>query len=310
MHCHVLSWPPCASHICHRRSRHDAVPSPAVPPRASQTGRGLCRHRLSLPGGARTAALERRLGLNSRHSGKPPSSEGLAKPAVMRRTRSLREKTGRKPEGRAGRKGETLRRAAHPNRVKDHIPVCCRGCGPSLSGAAPAVRPSGTPRFGDGRRCGRCGAVTQAGFPVGVPAPAQYGPRLAALAPPAPTHLSPTCRADTLCHSLHAAVRMCHRRSGHEAVRSPARFRAGWGPVAAVGAPFPAGSGRPVSAHIACAPGRARIAAARNARLIARARQAADAALPSVSRGVFFRAGAGARRSGLRMPLAPVPPYH
>ena len=58
---------------------------------------------------ARLAELERRLGLDSRNSGKPPSSDGLKKPP---RTRSLREKSGRKPGGQKGHKGETLRQAA------------------------------------------------------------------------------------------------------------------------------------------------------------------------------------------------------
>ena len=39
---------------------------------------------------ARIAELERRLGLNSSNSSKPPSSDGLA-----RKTQSLREKTGK-----------------------------------------------------------------------------------------------------------------------------------------------------------------------------------------------------------------------
>jgi len=41
------------------------------------------------------AELERRLGLNSENSGKPPSSDGLGKP---HRTQSLREKSGKKPD--------------------------------------------------------------------------------------------------------------------------------------------------------------------------------------------------------------------
>src|ERR1700760_2620311 len=41
---------------------------------------------------ARIAELERRLGLNSGNSGKPPSSDGLKKPP---RVRSLRETTGK-----------------------------------------------------------------------------------------------------------------------------------------------------------------------------------------------------------------------
>ena len=49
--------------------------------------------------GDRIAALKRRLGLNSRNSGKPPSSDGLQKPASERRTQSLRGRTGRQPGG-------------------------------------------------------------------------------------------------------------------------------------------------------------------------------------------------------------------
>ena len=42
---------------------------------------------------ARIAELERRLGLNSSNSGKPPSSDGLKKPP---RVSSLREPSGKK----------------------------------------------------------------------------------------------------------------------------------------------------------------------------------------------------------------------
>jgi transposase len=47
---------------------------------------------------ARVTELERRLGLNSSNSGKPPSSDGLHKPQREPRTRSLREPSG-KPSG-------------------------------------------------------------------------------------------------------------------------------------------------------------------------------------------------------------------
>jgi hypothetical protein len=46
---------------------------------------------------ARVAELERRLGLNSSNSGKPPSSDGLKTPA---RVSSLRQSSGKNPAGR------------------------------------------------------------------------------------------------------------------------------------------------------------------------------------------------------------------
>ena len=60
---------------------------------------------------ARLAELERRLGLNSSNSGKPPSSDGLKKPA---RVTSLRDRSGKKPGGQKGHKGETLRQVPIP----------------------------------------------------------------------------------------------------------------------------------------------------------------------------------------------------
>ena len=140
--------------------------------------------------------MERRLGLNSGNSGKPPSSDGLKKPVSERRTRSLRGKTGRKPGGQAGHKGKTLCRVETPDRVKTHVPSVCQGCGASLLGAAsvgapvarqvfdlPEPRPlEVTEHRGHACRCGRCGVVTRAPFPKGVSGPVQYGPRLSGVA--------------------------------------------------------------------------------------------------------------------------------
>ena len=144
----------------------------------------------------RIGELERRLGLNSRNSGQPPSSDGLKKPARERRTQSLRGKTGRKPGGQAGHKGQTLCRVETPDRVKTHVPSVCQGCGASLLGAAsvgapvarqvfdlPEPRPlEVTEHRGHACRCGRCGVVTRAPFPKGVSGPVQYGPRLSGVA--------------------------------------------------------------------------------------------------------------------------------
>ena len=144
----------------------------------------------------RIEELERRLGLDSRNSGKPPSSDGLKKPKSKRRTRSLRGKSGRKPGGQPGHVGETLRRTEHPDRVKDHVPASCKGCGSSLSDAAKTGTPVARQVFAlpepsplemtehraHARCCGHCATVTRAAFPDAVSAPVHYGPRIAGVA--------------------------------------------------------------------------------------------------------------------------------
>src|SRR5665811_2018157 len=81
---------------------------------------------------ARIAELERRLGLNSSNSGKPPSSDGLKKPS---RVTSLREPSGKKPGGQKGHKGETLRQVVDPDTIINHYPQACTDCGSALTPA-------------------------------------------------------------------------------------------------------------------------------------------------------------------------------
>jgi transposase len=139
---------------------------------------------------ARIAELERRLGLNSSNSGKPPSSDGLKKPA---RVRSLREKSKRKPGGQKGHKGETLRQTAEPDDIENHFPESCAECGAALTpdtSTGHAARqvfdlPEPKPLIVTEHRahecqCANCGAKTRAAFPEGVNAPVQYGARIAA----------------------------------------------------------------------------------------------------------------------------------
>jgi transposase len=139
---------------------------------------------------ARMGDLERRLGLNSSNSGKPPSSDGLKKPA---RVRSLREKSRKKPGGQKGHKGETLRQRADPDVIEHHFPSACAACSaaltPSMSSGHAARQvfdlPEPKPLIVTEHRahicgCPACGAATRATFPEGVNAPVQYGARIAA----------------------------------------------------------------------------------------------------------------------------------
>ena len=121
----------------------------------------------------RLGELERRLGLHSGNSGKPPSSDGLKQPPAKPRTRSLRGKSGKPSGGQPGHAGATLRRRETPDRIEDHVPLRCERCSAPL----PV-----TEHRAHACLCSRCGATTRAGFPAGVNAPAQYGPRIAATA--------------------------------------------------------------------------------------------------------------------------------
>jgi len=140
---------------------------------------------------AQLAELERRLGLNSSNSGKPPSSDGLKKPP---RVSSLREPSGKKTGGQKGHPGETLRRTETPDAVIDHYPETCAACGEPLSVAmatghvarqvfdlaAPPPLIVTEHRAHD-CRCAACGSRTRAAFPDWVSAPVQYGKRIGAL---------------------------------------------------------------------------------------------------------------------------------
>ena len=139
---------------------------------------------------AHIAELERRLGLNSSNSGKPPSSDGLKKPA---RVSSLRERSGKKPGGQKGHKGETLRQVTDPNEVVNHYPPACSMCGVGLdpkTSVGHSARqvfdlPQPQPLVVTEHRahdceCTTCGAKTRALFPDGVNAPVQYGARITA----------------------------------------------------------------------------------------------------------------------------------
>ncbi|MCA1677789.1 MAG: IS66 family transposase [Actinobacteria bacterium] len=144
---------------------------------------------------AKVAELEVRLSANSRNSSRPPSSDGLSKPPVDSRKRSLRRRSGRKQGGQEGHEGARLSPVAVPDERVEHHPERCEGCQADLAGAEPLVGggesrqvfdlPEGAllrvvEHVAERRRC-ECGYVSSGEFPAGVRAPTQYGPGARAL---------------------------------------------------------------------------------------------------------------------------------
>lgn len=138
------------------------------------------------------AALRRQLGKDSSNSSKPPSSDGLAKkPRIFG---SLRGKSGKKTGGQPGHKGGTLRQVAKPDITVKHTAGCCAHCRAGLSAEMvtdvetrqvfdlPEPRLEITEHQAQIYRCTQCRGVTKAAFPAGVVGPAQYGPRIRAMA--------------------------------------------------------------------------------------------------------------------------------
>lgn len=113
----------------------------------------------------------------------PPSKD------ENRKTRSLRQKTGKKPGGQPGHGGSTLEMKAVPDEVVAHVPAFCRQCGEDLSGLEstlrkkrqvvdlPVTRPAYTEHRCYAKTC-NCGHVTVSEFPDSVRAPVQYGPNI------------------------------------------------------------------------------------------------------------------------------------
>jgi transposase len=78
---------------------------------------------------ARVEALAAQAKQNSRNSGKPPSSDGLARPTP----KSLRKKGG-SPGRPKGQPGATIELTDHLDHVVVHEPAACSGCGAGLAG--------------------------------------------------------------------------------------------------------------------------------------------------------------------------------
>lgn len=140
--------------------------------------------------GAYIRDLEARLAKDSHNSGKPPSSDGL-----KRKTKSLRQRSGKKPGGQLGHRGETLHLVATPDEVVEHRPSHCPQCQMPLGEAEvvlrerrqvqelpAAVRLVVSEHQALHVRCPRCAHISVGAFPAEVPSRAQYGSQIRALA--------------------------------------------------------------------------------------------------------------------------------
>ena len=81
----------------------------------------------------RVHTLEGQLAKDSRNSNKPPSSDGLSKPAP----KSLRPPSQRPTGGQPGHPGHTLRMVEKPDRTVTHRVERCKACGQSLDTVHP-----------------------------------------------------------------------------------------------------------------------------------------------------------------------------
>jgi transposase len=137
---------------------------------------------------ADNARLRARLGMNSKNSSKPPSSDGYAKPAP----KSRRGRSGKKPGKQLGTAGKNLPPVADPDEIVHHTPERCEGCGDDLHCAQvtgvvrrqvfdlPPVVVAIVEHRAERKRC-HCGAETTAAFPPEATGPTCYGPNLRAL---------------------------------------------------------------------------------------------------------------------------------
>lgn len=123
---------------------------------------------------------------NSGNSSIPPSQDPL------RKTKSLRKKSKRKPGGQKGREGKKLEMSSIPDKVVLHDITNCGCCGQALPGEPqgfdtrqvfdlPPIKMFVTEHRRSKKTCRHCGVENKASFPEGLVQPAQYGDNLKAL---------------------------------------------------------------------------------------------------------------------------------
>jgi transposase len=140
--------------------------------------------------GTRLHELEGRVSKDSHNSSKPPSTDGYAK-----KTRSLRQKSGKKPGGQEGHAGSRRHFVQMPDEIIIVRPKKCAHCQASLQQELPAegserrqridlpeIKAQVTEYQALDVRCPSCQHVTRGTFPQEVRASIQFGPMLKGIA--------------------------------------------------------------------------------------------------------------------------------
>jgi len=124
--------------------------------------------------------ITRSLNLNSTNSSKPSSTDSMVQRIENKlRTKSLRKKSGKKPGGQKGHKGETLKMVETPDAIKKYNVCNCDTCNANLKEVKPIgiekgqikdleIRIVTTEHQAEIKKCPVCGNITKANLPEGV----------------------------------------------------------------------------------------------------------------------------------------------
>lgn len=139
---------------------------------------------------AENKRLTDQLHLDSHNSSLPPSTDKGRKRNTLQ---SLRQKSGRKPGGQKGHRGQTLKPVETPHAIVPHGVSVCTGCGHDLSDVPvtdvqkrqvfelPPLQLEVIEHQVEIKQCPNCARVNRGEFPLGVTQPVQYGPRVKGL---------------------------------------------------------------------------------------------------------------------------------
>ncbi len=120
----------------------------------------------------------------SKNSSVPPSKDENR--GRKHFTRSLRKKSGKKSGGQHGHTGHTLEMSTNPDKIIDHEPLFCEGCGEQLEEEKkllshrqvvdiPPIQLEITEHRLYEKQCNCCGLKTSSNYPSGVNSPISYG---------------------------------------------------------------------------------------------------------------------------------------